>query len=151
MPWERAGARIVFPKAGKPFIQHYKPAATTKYEQLVGKRARHRWPGDPSDRPIELQVTVYIEIPESWSKWKREAACRGEILPTGKPDVDNFLKAICDGMTGIVYKDDSQICTIDAVKLYAPEGTEGFVDVQIRENYRCGSWITRLLDLVLLR
>ena len=27
----------------------------------------------------------------------------------------------------------------------------GFVEVAVRENYRCGSWISRILDLVLLR
>ena len=67
------------------------------------------------------------------------------------PDVDNVVKAISDAMNGVVYRDDGQVATVDAVKLYAAAGAGGFVEVAVRENYRCGSWISRILDLVLLR
>ncbi len=153
IPKDRVRARIVTPKGGKrPFVQLYTPKETTDYENRVKAAAARAWgDAEPSLRPIELQVTIYAEIPESWSKWKREAATRGEILPTGVPDVDNIVKAVSDAMNGVVYRDDGQVVTVDAVKLYAAEGAEAYVEVAVRENYRCGSWITRLLDLVLLR
>lgn len=152
IPKDRARARIVTPKGRKPFIQHYTPAETRKYEERVAKLARRAWgDAEPSMRPIELQVTVYAEIPEGWSKWKREAAARGEILPTGTPDLDNVVKSIADGMNGVVFKDDGQVASVDAVKLYAAEGADGYVEVAVRENWRCASWISRIADLVLLR
>lgn len=152
VPKDRVRHRIVTPKGKRPFVQVYTPKETTDYEQRVRAIAKRAWgSAEPSDRPIELQVTIYVEIPESWSKWKREAAARGDILPTGVPDVDNVVKALSDAMNKTVYRDDGQVCTIDAVKLYAPVGTAGYVEVALRENWRCGSWITRLLDLVLLR
>lgn len=151
IPKDRVRHRIVQPKGRKPFVQVYTPAETRKYEERIAAAAKAAWPGEPSRRPIELQVTINVEIPEGWPKWKREAATRGEILPTGVPDVDNVVKSISDGMNGVVYADDGQVATIDAVKLYAPEGRRGFVEVAVRENYRCGSWISRILDLVLLR
>lgn len=151
-PKERARARIVQPKGGRPFIQHYTPKETVEYEQRIANIARQAW-GDapPTTRPVELQVTVYAEIPAGWPKWKREAATRGELLPTGKPDLDNIVKAIADGMNKVVYADDEQIAVIDAAKLYAPEGTKGYIEVAVRENWRQASWIQRLADLVLLR
>lgn len=152
VPKDRARYRIVTPKGRKPFVQSYTPKETVAYEEHVKRLARRAWGNaEPSLRPIELQVTIYVEIPASWAKWKREAATRGEILPTGVPDVDNVVKAISDAMNKVVYRDDGQVATIDAVKLYAPEGSAGYVEVGVRENYRCGSWIDRLLDLVLLR
>lgn len=152
IPKDRVRHRIVTPKGKRPFVQVYTPKETTDYEQRVAKLARRAWgEADPSLRPIELQVTVHVEIPSGWPKWKQEAATAGEILPTGVPDLDNVVKAVSDAMNGVVYRDDGQVSTIDAVKLYAPAGAAGYVEVAVRENYRCGSWITRLLDLVLLR
>ena len=152
LPKERVRARIVTPKGKRPFVQLYTPKETRDYEERIQKLARRAWgDAETSLRPIELQVTIHVEIPAGWPKWKREAATRGEILPTGVPDVDNIVKAVSDAMNGVVYRDDGQVATVDAVKLYAPEGADGFVEVAVRENYRCGSWISRLLDLVLLR
>lgn len=152
VPKDRVRHRIVTPKHGKPFVQVYTPKETVEYEERVGQLAKRAWgPHPPSLRPIELQITVYAEIPESWPKWKREGAARGEILPTDVPDVDNVVKAISDGMNGVVYRDDGQVCTIDAVKLFAQEGSAGYVEVAVRENYRCASWIKRLAEFFLLR
>lgn len=152
IPKDRVRHRIVQPKGKRPFVQVYTPKETRDYELKVAARAKRAWgEAEPSMRPIELQVTVFVEIPTSWPKWKQEAATRGEILPTGTPDLDNVVKSLQDGMNGVIYRDDGQVATVDAVKLYAPQGVAGYVEVAIRENYRCASWISRLLDLVLLR
>lgn len=143
MPKERARARIVTPKGKKPFISHYTPKETADFEKRVKALARAVWPYDtPSERPIELQLTVYIEIPQSWPGWKVRAAERAELVPTGKPDLDNLEKAIADAMNGVVYKDDAQIISSDKVKMYAPPGVEGFTEVAVRESWRAPSSIT---------
>lgn len=38
---------------------------------------------------------------------------------TKRPDLDNCIKFILDAMNGIVYKDDSQVCAIIALKGYS--------------------------------
>lgn len=38
---------------------------------------------------------------------------------TKKPDLDNLIKAVKDSLTGIVYRDDGQICLETANKRYA--------------------------------
>jgi len=39
----------------------------------------------------------------------------------GRPDLDNMIKAVKDALTGIVYRDDGQICLEIASKKYADE------------------------------
>lgn len=150
-PKERARARIVTPKGGKPFVSLYTPAETRQYEEKVKAIAWRAWGAHPpSTRPIELQLTVYVTIPASWPKWKAEAAVRGEIAPTSVPDLDNIEKAIADAMNGVVYLDDGQVCSSDKVKLYATNGVAR-IEVQVRENWRSGNRITRRDELELLR
>lgn len=152
IPKERVRHRIVQPKGGRAFVQAYTPKETRDYEDRVREIARAEWgDAEPSMRPIELQITIHVEIPESWPVWKRAAATRGEIVPTGGPDTDNVVKTISDAMNGVVYRDDAQVVTNDAVKLYAPDGRQAWVDVVVRENYRSGSWITKKSELTLLR
>jgi Holliday junction resolvase RusA-like endonuclease len=41
------------------------------------------------------------------------------VCPTTKPDVDKLSRLALDELTGIVWKDDSQVCELLAVKAYA--------------------------------
>lgn len=52
---------------------------------------------------------------------KLDAPCR----PITKPDVDKLSRAMLDGMTGVVYRDDAQIVEKRAAKFYGyPERVE---------------------------
>lgn len=73
----------------------------------------------PLEGPVEIDLIAFMEIPASWSRKKRLAAQRGEIAPTGKPDLDNVLKLFADSMNGIVYRDDSQVVEARVSKRYA--------------------------------
>ena len=37
-----------------------------------------------------------------------------------RPDLDNVVKAICDGLNGLAYVDDSQVSSIEARKIWGP-------------------------------
>jgi Holliday junction resolvase RusA-like endonuclease len=47
---------------------------------------------------------------------------------TGKPDGDNMLKAVGDGLNGIAFKDDSQIVCAKVTKQY---GDKPGLDVMV--------------------
>lgn len=68
---------------------------------------------------LSINVTARLPIPPSWTKKKQEAARAGSILPTSKPDYDNFAKLAGDALNCIVYRDDAQICDGRVVKVYA--------------------------------
>jgi len=66
--------------------------------------------------PLELEIIFVMPIPKSWSKKKREAIV-GQPH-TSKPDTDNLLKSVLDALEGTIYKNDSQIYSINTKKVY---------------------------------
>lgn len=97
----------------------YTPGDTRRAEENVeaaGARAMDGRP--PLDLPVILDALAIFPIPMSWSKKKKARAAENLIRPTGKPDGDNILKLIGDGLNGIVWRDDSQIIDARIRKLY---------------------------------
>lgn len=98
----------------------YTPIKTVVYEQRV-KHAARKAMGDlePFDEQIQLEIRIGMPVPKSWSKKKQlEALTKPH---TKKPDLDNLVKAILDGMNGVAYRDDSLIYKFSAYKAYALE------------------------------
>jgi Holliday junction resolvase RusA-like endonuclease len=96
----------------------YTPASTAKYEtQLRYAAAQVMGDRPPLDGPLRLEMTIVAPIPGSWPKKKQEAARSGELLPTGKPDLDNLMKVI-DAANLVVWIDDSQITDARLTKAY---------------------------------
>lgn len=48
-----------------------------------------------------------------------------------RPDLDKLVRAVLDGLTGIAYRDDSQVTVLAASKLYAPEFGEPGVWIRV--------------------
>lgn len=103
------------------YVRTYTPQDTVNYENLV-KLDYQNWCGNTffeKDTPIKMTVTAYYAIPKSASKKKREQMLLGLIRPTKKPDVDNLIKALCDGLNGVAYHDDTQIVDLYAYRYYS--------------------------------
>ena len=107
----------------------YTPEKTVAYEKAVGFAARVGMGDMPIfTGPLEVHLDVRLQPVTSASKKAREAMLKGETLPAKKPDLDNLIKGVLDGMNGIVYVDDCQVCRLVVEKRYAE--VEG-VDVWI--------------------
>ena len=65
---------------------------------------------------LELEIIFVMPIPNSWSKKKRIASVGQPHI--SKPDPDNLLKSVLDALEGTIYKNDSQIYSINAKKVY---------------------------------
>lgn len=102
------------------FATVYSDPKTRKYERSVASVAISIMAGrNPLEGPLSLSVRFRLAIPKSISKRERAAMLAGEIAPTKKPDLSNLLKAIEDGMNGIVFIDDAQIVRGFQTKIYA--------------------------------
>ena len=107
----------------------YTPEKTKVYERYV-KVTIQKAKLKPVDGPLKVELTIYRKIPKSFSKVKRNKAISGELLPTTKPDIDNYVKSVLDASNGMLYHDDNQIVELIARKLYAEEPR---VEIRIEE------------------
>jgi Holliday junction resolvase RusA-like endonuclease len=116
-PQGKGRAKIV--KIGG-FSRMATPAKTVAYEGLVAytaQQAMHQ--RTLFDGAVSMMARLDCAIPASWSKKKRDQALAGVIRPTTTPDLDNCIKALCDGMNGVVWRDDSQVVSLNVIKRYA--------------------------------
>lgn len=98
----------------------YTPKKTSDYEAIVALQAKIATFGLPKfDSACCLNLVFHMPIPKSWSQKKRAQAISGEINHTSKPDLDNLIKAVKDGLNGIVWVDDAQVVRVAAEKKYS--------------------------------
>lgn len=110
--------RARFARQGR-FVRAYTPEKTVAYEGLIALAGQQVMSGrDRLSGPVELQISAVFQMPKSWSKKRRSAALIATEWHTGKPDGDNIMKAVGDGLNGIVWNDDSQIARCSLSKTY---------------------------------
>lgn len=79
------------------------------------------WDIDPLDIPLQVDIWIYADRPQNPAN------------PYPSPDWDNYAKAVCDAMNGIVYVDDKQIVDGRCVKQWSEPGEGGYIIVEIVE------------------
>jgi len=97
----------------------FTPQKTANYETLIAMAAQQAMNGrDLIAGPVMVEMKIVVSVAASWSKKKTAEALQGLVMPTKKPDADNVLKAICDGINGIVFKDDVQVVNVSLSKRF---------------------------------
>lgn len=65
-----------------------------------------------------IDITFYVAMPKSWSATKK-AKMDGKPHQQ-RPDLDNYIKAICDAL----FDEDKYVWSIRAAKLWCAQGDE---------------------------
>lgn len=99
------------------FVRAYDPPKSKAYKQLIKDTIEH--PKQIAEVPLLFELNIYRKIQKSGSWQSRQDKKNGLILPTTKPDVDNVLKGVMDALSGIVWKDDNQVCDVICRKRYS--------------------------------
>ncbi|QPQ35919.1 RusA family crossover junction endodeoxyribonuclease [Lysinibacillus sp. JNUCC-52] len=95
------------------------PKESKDYKSFVRLVASQVAPDTLITEEIRLRIDVYRKIPKSFSKKKHQQAVEGALRPTTKPDIDNLAKGIKDGLSKVIWHDDSQVTELVARKLYS--------------------------------
>jgi len=74
-------------------------------------------PPEPLNGKLALSFKFYMPIPKCFPKRLRREGL--DVPHVKKPDLDNLIKFCLDAMNNLIYRDDSQIYRIEAVKLYS--------------------------------
>ena len=109
------------------FARAYTPAKTRAYEAVVCHHATiarddASWDMEDAGHPFPWSGPLRVELVAVFKRpgrLFRKADPAGRILHDKRPDLDNVVKAILDGMDKAgVWGDDAQVCEIDARKVY---------------------------------
>lgn len=109
----------------------YTPSKTSEYEKEVAMAYKAVSKGKMFNGAVALDINAYFPIPKSTPKKKLFQFLQNIFRPIKKPDIDNILKIIMDGLNGIAYEDDKQVVSVRVNKYYS---TEPRVEVEIEED-----------------
>ena len=98
------------------FARAYTPSKTRDYESIVAKYGLEAI-AKPLEGPLCVDLNFALPIPASTSK--KLAKTLLNTPHQKKPDLDNLIKSVTDGLNGIAYFDDSQIAELRARKIYS--------------------------------
>jgi Holliday junction resolvase RusA-like endonuclease len=108
---------------GRPRFGHghvFTPPETILFEQAFVAMSRKFKPAEPLECPLDVDIRFHFIRPVSSKR----------IFHTVKPDNDNLIKAVCDSMNNIFWRDDAQIVRVTATKFYSDKSR---IDIEIKE------------------
>ena len=128
---EMADGMITFTIPGKPESwqranrngkRTFDTSKNKSAKQTIGKAGLAAMVGrKPIQGPVRLKLAFMFDWPASYTKTRRWA-CYGNMKDT-KPDIDNLAKMVMDGLNGIAWNDDAQVCEIHATKFFSQQET----------------------------
>lgn len=117
---ERARGQCLQCKGANVRIWSYRDAKTVRFQNDLGFAADQAMKGEPPiEEPVALIIKLWLPIPSSFPKWKKEAAKRGEVRPGTRPDATNLLKATEDALRQRIIRDDSKVVDLIVRKFYS--------------------------------
>ena len=84
-----------------------------------------------NDGLLSVKLDFYVQIPKSWSK-KKTKEMEGRYC-SNNADLDNYCKAVLDGLEGRYYENDKQVVMIRARKFYSKDARIEFELSPIQE------------------
>ncbi len=125
-----AQGRPRFSNAGG-FVKAYDPAKSRNGKQHVRYAANHAMEGEePLAGPLHMRAEFGIMMPKSMAR-KRNP--RPRQYRVKKPDLDNLIKLVKDGCSGVVYLDDNTVVMVTARKIQCAQGEAPFSRISFEE------------------
>lgn len=118
-PVEQARPRAVRFGTG---VRMYDPKKVAVFKRQLGMLAKQQMLDrglEPYDGPLEIRMEFYRPVQASLSTKERTRRLSGVHRPIVKPDLSNYIKALEDGLNGIIWIDDNLIVSLQAEKFYS--------------------------------
>ena len=81
--------------------------------------------------PVRIDAVYLFARPKGHYRANGELKPKAPTKHTKKPDLDKLDRALWDGMTGLVFVDDSQVCDGSHGKRYVEKGESPGADVTV--------------------
>lgn len=84
--------------------------------------------------PIILKATFYLKEPKIIKNniLKQFLKFLEILVPTTRPDIDNYIKPVMDSCNKIIYKDDSLIYNLNLIKVYAEDENDCRIELEFK-------------------
>jgi len=105
----------------------FTPKKTQEAQEAVGLTVKSIYNTIPFQPHIPLKLTATFY--RTKSKWLPKR----ETLPFRKPDLDNFLKLLLDGINMVAIPDDAQITNMIIKKRWSTNG-HGYIEFELSED-----------------
>lgn len=128
----RQRTRVTKARNGKTFAQNYTPKndPVNAYKAALQQAATDAYSEAPLDSPL-LLVVEFVLPRNKGLMWKKKPMPR--MRHTTKPDLDNLLKSTKDALSGVLFRDDKQVCSVQATKWIASGDEQPHVEIRICE------------------
>lgn len=122
----------VLTAGGRTFAQNYTPAKhpVNAFKAAVQLAARQAYTGPPIEGPVSLAMTAIFPRPKRLMWKSRTMLCEWH---TTKPDADNVVKAVKDALSGLLWRDDCQVCQLIVDKWIAGGDDQPGVVIQVEK------------------
>jgi len=121
------GSKKAFVRGGRAIITDDNSDKRKQWANAVASEAAEMMAGAAViTDPVSLQVTFFFGRPKSHFGTGRNASQLKQSAPSRHaqtPDLDKLIRCLGDALTGIVYRDDSQIVSLTADRRWT-EGQE---------------------------
>lgn len=98
----------------------YDPGTAEGWKGQIALAVQGLLPPAPIAGPVYVSITFYLPRPK---RLMRKKDPDEEIPHTGKPDLDNLVKAVFDALTQVgLWEDDSQVYSSVVHKVYVAKG-----------------------------
>lgn len=109
-------------KDGRPGarVTHTNEAKLADWRAMVHHEAQLVAPKAPWEGPVAVQLEFRMPRPDSvpTHRGRGKKRVRVHALPHRRPDLDKLCRALLDGLTNVIFKDDAQVVWLFAKKVY---------------------------------
>lgn len=120
----------VVPSGGRSFVHNFTPAKhpVQAFKASVRLAAQGAYQGPPLEGPVGIVVVFAMPRPGRLM-WKKRPMPRCPHV--SKPDIDNLAKSVKDALSGLLWRDDSQIAHANLSKVYAAGDEQPSVRIEV--------------------
>ena len=108
------GSKAPWGGESNPRTRPWRAAVTAEAAAAMGERVF-------IDGPIHLSCTFYFPRPKSHYRTGKNAGRLKDTAPhyhANKPDLDKLIRAIGDSLSGVVFRDDSEVVAMRPIKYW---------------------------------
>jgi Holliday junction resolvase RusA-like endonuclease len=124
------GSKRGFARGGKVVMLEMGKNLQPWRQEIAVVASQHMGSESPWLGPIRVKLTFFIPRPKGHYGTGRNATtlkASAPRFPISSPDLDKLTRAVLDALTGIAYRDDAQVHSLDTMKLYADDHYAGVV------------------------